>query len=99
MRPALVGLVAAALALGCSGGGREVVVTRDQFQQDWPLTVNSAVVICRDGSDVVLLKLGPRRYGLSEAARAAGHPGPPTLRGADPASLRSVCAPEVATRP
>jgi hypothetical protein len=62
------------ILLGCSGGEREVVVTRDQFGDSWPLEVNSARVLCPSSGDAALLKLGPQRYALTESAREAGYP-------------------------
>ncbi len=53
---------------------RRTIVTRDQFGDQWPLAINSAVVECsRDGS-VAILKVGSKRYALNDRARALGFP-------------------------
>ena len=90
------GLLLAALAAGCVDRG--VVVTRDQFGDDWPLAVNSARVECEEAGAVVL-RLGSRRFALNEAAANQGHPEPAEVlaEGADPSPLLSACAPQVAS--
>ncbi len=60
-----------AFAAGCQPGAREVVMTRDQFGDAWPLQVNSAKVVCSDGSDAVYLRIGRKLYGLNAEADAA----------------------------
>ena len=57
---------------GCQPGDREVVVTRDQLGEAWPLEVNSARVICDDQNGAAYLRLGRRLYGLNAAAEATG---------------------------
>lgn len=61
------------LLLACGAGEKEIVVTRDMFGDDWPLTVNSALVICSEEGGAVL-KLGSERYALDDVALAHGHP-------------------------
>ena len=56
---------------GCQPGGREVVVTRAQYGEAWPLEVNSAKVVCADAGDAAYVRIGRRLYGLNEAADAA----------------------------
>lgn len=73
MRHVFLLAVATAAVLACGGGGREVVVTRDQLGDSWPLAVNSAIVVC-GGESGVELKLGPQRYALDEVALARGLP-------------------------
>jgi hypothetical protein len=92
-------------AAGC-GADPEVVVTREQFGDDWPLAVNSAVVVCRDRGEAALLRLGVEEFALTDAARAQGyrdareipvargHGGPPNLE-----PLRAVCEVAVASGP
>ena len=63
---ALFGLVA-----GCQPGGREVVVTRDQLGDAWPLEVNSAKVVCSDEGDATHVRIGRKLYGLSAEAADA----------------------------
>ena len=75
MRNLLLSTLAGCLWLaGCGAGDREVVVTREQFGERWPLEVNSAVVVCQTGDAGAVLKLGPKRYALDESARARGLP-------------------------
>ena len=59
-------------ALACAGGEREIVLTRAQLGNDWPLQVNSATVLC--GRDGTVLKVGPKRYALDPAAEERGLP-------------------------
>ena len=93
-------LTALALSLlapifGCASGEHEVVVTREQFGKNWPLEVNSAVVVCSTDASGTVLKLGQRLYALDEAARSGGHPdarGVVAMRGSgDTTPLLSVC--------
>jgi hypothetical protein len=90
----------AAVAAGC-GGDHEVVVTREQFGDAWPLGVNSAVVVCRDGGDAALLRLGVEEFALTEAARAQGYRDAREIPGsevrADLEPLRAVCELAVAS--
>ena len=72
MRQILLAACLLVFAAGC--GDPEIIVTRDQFGDEWPLAVNSAVVVCADDGAAPLLKLGVRRYALNEAARARGYP-------------------------
>lgn len=65
-----LGALLAALS-GCQPGGREIVVTRDQFGDAWPLQVNSAKVVCAEDGDATYVRVGRRLYGLNEAADAA----------------------------
>ena len=60
------------IGVGCQPGNREVVVTRDQFGEAWPLEVNSAKIVCDDDSEAAYLRLGRRLYGLNAAAVANG---------------------------
>ena len=85
------------LAAGC--GDPEIIVTRDQFGEEWPLAVNSAVVVCADDGAAPLLKVGVRRYALNEAARARGYPDAAevALEASDPSKLGLVCTPQVAS--
>lgn len=62
-----------AAAVACGPRSHEVVVTRDQVGDAWPLEVNSATVIC-GGASGTELKLGPERYALDDAALARGLP-------------------------
>ena len=71
MRSSILLAAAAAVALGCSDP--EVVVTRDQFGEAWPLEVNSARVVCGE-SRGARLELGVETYALDATARAAGYP-------------------------
>lgn len=74
MRNHLVLAAVAGAALACSqAGDSEVIVTREHFGEAWPLEVNSARVECSEAGGKVL-RLGPRRYALDEAARAQGLP-------------------------
>jgi hypothetical protein len=98
MRRGFAGALAAAALVGalpaCSGDGHEVVVTREQFAERWPLEVNSAVVVCPGGEHGSLLKIGTRRYALDDAALAQGFPDARQLATAgegDVAPLRDVC--------
>lgn len=69
-----IALAALALAApGCGGAEREVVLTREQLGEDWPLQVNSATVLCSEEGGAVV-KVGPSRYALDEAAAARGLP-------------------------
>ena len=70
----LVIAVLAGVWLGCQPGSHEVVVTREQFGEAWPLEVNSAKVVCSQGAEVVYVRLGRKLYGLNEAAEAEGYP-------------------------
>ena len=79
----------------CSGGDREVVVTRDQLGSSWPLSVNSATVICGGDSGVVL-KLGPERYALDEVALKQGLPDAKEVAAEIPVDPRR---PEIGTWP
>jgi hypothetical protein len=93
----------AAVVAGC-GGDPEVVVTREQFGDAWPLAVNSAVVVCRDGGEAALLRLGVEEFALTEAARALGYRAASEIPGAtgtapDLEPLRSVCELAVAEGP
>ena len=93
--------VHAAVAAGC-GGDHEVVVTREQFGDAWPLAVNSAVVVCREGGEAALLRLGVEEFALTEAARAQGYRAASEIPGASGAApdlepLRTVCEMEVAS--
>jgi hypothetical protein len=96
MRKLLLVISVLACASGCSDP--EVIVTRDQFGDDWPLTLNSAVVVCADEGATPLLKVGVKRYALNEAARARGYPEATELarESADPTVLGSVCRDQVA---
>lgn len=60
-----------ALAAGCQPGRREVVVTRDQLGEAWPLQVNSAKVVCSAEGGATHVRIGRRLYGLGEAADGA----------------------------
>jgi len=82
---------------GC--GAPEVIVTRDQFGDDWPLSVNSAVVVCEEQGTAPVLKVGVKRYALNAAARARGYPDVSEIveTTADPERLGSVCTPQVAS--
>lgn len=71
MRASAVLTAVAAALLACSDP--EVVVTRDQFGEAWPLAVNSARVVCGEGRGA-RLELGVETYALDEASRAAGYP-------------------------
>ena len=94
------------LAVAGCGAAPEVVVTREQFGDTWPLAVNSAVVVCRDGGEAALLRLGVEEFALTEAARAQGYrdareipaagglAGTPNLE-----PLRAVCEVAVASGP
>lgn len=105
-------LIAAAAVLGC-GGDNEVVVTRDQFGDSWPLVVNSAKVLCQD-SGAAVLKVGSQRYALDQAGvdRGLPHareivaqlpvdPNRPEIGSwpADTEPLRAVCEAQVAASP
>lgn len=74
---------------------RQVVVTREQFGEEWPLAVNSAEVVCSDADHMALLKLGTKLYALDAVARARGYPDAAEVRrrgaSADPAVLRAAC--------
>ena len=96
MRLALLGAMLVAVLLGCSGAEREIVVTREQYGTAWPLTVNSAKVVCRRGGDLAILKVGTKRYALTEAARAAGYPDAGPVTRADPQGLLEVCGADIA---
>lgn len=74
-------LVLAALAavpagawLACQPGDREVVVTREQFGDAWPLEVNSAKVVCTADAEAAYVRLGRKLYGFDEAAESEGYP-------------------------
>lgn len=85
-------VLALAASAGCSPAEREVVVTRDQFGERWPLEVNSAVVVCAGDEAGAVLKVGMQRYALDEAARARGFPDVREVGIAgDIAPLVSVC--------
>jgi hypothetical protein len=86
-----------AFASGC--GDPEIIVTRAQFGEDWPLTLNSAVVVCADEGATPLLKVGVKRYALNEAARARGYPEATEFArdSADLTVLGSVCTAQVAS--
>ena len=107
----LIGCLAV-LSGGCSE--REVVVTREQFGEAWPLAVNSARIECSEDGSVAVLRLGSSRYALNEAARARGHADAlevarevpvdstrPELGSfpADMSPLRGVCEAQVAAAP
>lgn len=85
------------LAVACSDP--EVIVTRDQFGDEWPLTVNSAVVVCAENGETPLLKVGVRRYALNEAGRARGYPDAAEIaaESADASKLGAVCSAQVAS--
>ncbi len=89
-------MLAAALAAGCVDRG--VVVTRDQFGDAWPLTVNSARVECAD-SGAAVLRIGSRRYALNEAAEGEGVSDPREVltEGGSADALLRACAPQVAS--
>ena len=72
-KPLILGLVIGVLS-GCQPSGREVVVTREQFGDDWPLQVNSAKVLCASAGDAAYLRLGRKLYALNAAAEARGVP-------------------------
>ena len=72
-KPLVLGLVIGVLS-GCQPSGREVVVTREQFGDDWPLQVNSAKVLCASEGDAAYLRLGRKLYALNAAAEARGVP-------------------------
>jgi len=84
------------MLLGCPASEKEVVVTRDQFGESWPLEVNSARVVCARGGDLALLKLGTQRYALSPSARDAGYPDAGGVASANTEPLRAVCDAHVA---
>lgn len=92
------GLLLGAFAAGCADP--EIVVTREQFGEEWPLEVNSATVQCAHDGEVALLRLGGRRFALNEAARREGFedPGDVLRAGADVSPLGRVCAAQMATR-
>ena len=78
MRTLIVLTVLAALT-GLGPGCRlasddEVVVTREQFGDAWPLQVNSAKVVCTENDEDALLKLGSKLYALGAGSRARGYP-------------------------
>ena len=113
MRRLFVLTIRAALGLGCGAGGeREVVLTRADLGDDWPLAVNSATVLCSDEGSAVP-KLGPRRYALDDTTDRYPHarevaraipvdPNNPDIGAwpADTEPLRAICdrTPDVATR-
>ena len=73
MRTLSILTAACCLALACAPRGeREIVVTRDQLGNQWPLQVNSAMLSCSDEGAV--LRLGRKRYALDETALAHGLP-------------------------
>jgi hypothetical protein len=91
LRKLLVPLLFSALG-GTACADRDVVVTRDQYGDAWPLQVNSARVVCPDdGADGVLLKLGPETYALDPLAESQGHPSADRVATLDPSVLRSAC--------
>lgn len=74
MRTQPVLATVACAVLGCvPAGDNEVIVTREQFGQDWPLEVNSAQLECSEAGGTVL-RLGSKRYALDEISRARGLP-------------------------
>jgi hypothetical protein len=97
MRRSLLAVSLLGFAAGC--GDPEVIVTREQFGDEWPLGVNSAVVVCAEGGEAAVLKVGVRRYALNEAARALGHPDASEVAepSADVSVLSGVCTPQVAS--
>jgi hypothetical protein len=50
-----------------------LLVTREQFGEKWPLTVDRAYVGCVIGR-LALIKINGKTYGLTGAARAQGYP-------------------------
>jgi len=92
-------LMVSVLTFASACGDPEVIVTRDQFGEDWPLTLNSAVVVCADEGATPLLKVGVKRYALNEAARARGYPEATEVarESADITVLGSVCIAQVAS--
>lgn len=88
--------------LGFAGcGDPEVIVTREEFGDEWPLAVNSAVVVCAEGGSAAVLKMGVRRYALNDAARGLGHPDASEVAApqTDPSVLSAVCTSQVASSP
>jgi len=94
------------LLAGCQPGEREVVVTRDQFGEAWPLQVNSAKVVCSNDGESMYVRIGRKLYGLNADAEAAPpvsevvrkipvDPRRPDVGAwpADPAPLLEVCDP------
>ena len=59
------------LMAGCQPSGREVIVTRDQFGEAWPLQVNSAKVVCAEEGEPIYLRIGRKLYGLNAEAQEA----------------------------
>ena len=96
MRRAPISATLATVLLGCAAGEREVVVTREQLGESWPLEVNSAKVVCARGGELALLKLGTRRYALNPSARDAGYPDAGGVTSSDTEPLRAVCDADVA---
>ena len=88
---------------GAACSDREVVVTRDQYGDAWPLRVNSARVVCPSGGgDGALLRLGTKTYALDPLAESRGHAPASRVAAFDPSVLRSACSQDpsaIATRP
>lgn len=74
MRKLLVLTGILGVVAGCQPAEVEVVVTRDQFGDAWPLQVNSAKVLCAGAGEAAYLRLGRKLYGLNAAAEAEGLP-------------------------
>jgi len=94
-------LVASLLAFGMSLSGcgdPEVIVTRERFGKDWPLTMNSAKVVCAEDGAAPLLKVGVNSFALNEEGRALGYPEPTQYASGsgDISILGGVCAAQVA---
>jgi len=60
-----------AFAVGCQPSGREVVVTREQFGDEWPLQVNSAKVVCPTAGNATYVRIGRKLYGVNAEATDA----------------------------
>ena len=105
MRPTTLLIAIAGLSLACGmADDEEVVVTRAQFGEEWPLEVNSARLSCSDEGAV--LRIGQKRYALDAAGLSRGlpdarqvtvrrpHPDDPAHAAApaDLAPLREACS-------
>ena len=66
-------MAAAVLATGCGGGNDTLDVSRDDYGDAWPLTVDGGTLSC-DSSQVVFTDPDGNDYGVNGAAVSAGHP-------------------------
>jgi hypothetical protein len=93
---ALLAVSSLAMLSACSQPGVEV--TRDEFGEEWPLTVEVARLWC-ERPRAVLLEADGTTYGLNGAGQALGHPSPEPIWRDDPDAPEGTSGIKVSLRP